>query len=319
MVTAQVWYAAEVVPTDRTPEESPVTCSGVRLRIAAPSPRAPALPKGGDPRARGRAAARGGASRRDASASRTDAAGCARSIPFAPLGRIDIPDRGSSPGNWRLDCGGKDGRVQRPKRLQRCGNFASAARFLLGGWLPPRAGPGVAAWNASPERPAGRARGRRFQPPPRFRKRQVRGAGPPSGTCVESGAAEESRTLDLNLGKVALYQLSYCRDELEIIAFFPSLFNGSALGPGGVAKGKQRPAAESSAPPPEMESRRGRRFYRSRSCRNPRVGAEWPRSGTVHEPTRERTPCSTAFRAAGHWSRPAHPCCARISSCCSFR
>ena len=30
-----------------------------------------------------------------------------------------------------------------------------------------------------------------------------------------SGAAEESRTLDLNLGKVALYQLSYCRDDLE--------------------------------------------------------------------------------------------------------
>jgi hypothetical protein len=27
------------------------------------------------------------------------------------------------------------------------------------------------------------------------------------------GAAEESRTLDLNLGKVALYQLSYCRDD----------------------------------------------------------------------------------------------------------
>lgn len=27
----------------------------------------------------------------------------------------------------------------------------------------------------------------------------------------EFGAAEESRTLDLNLGKVALYQLSYCR------------------------------------------------------------------------------------------------------------
>ena len=26
-----------------------------------------------------------------------------------------------------------------------------------------------------------------------------------------NGAAEESRTLDLNLGKVALYQLSYCR------------------------------------------------------------------------------------------------------------
>ena len=29
----------------------------------------------------------------------------------------------------------------------------------------------------------------------------------------KSGAAEESRTLDLNLGKVALYQLSYCRDK----------------------------------------------------------------------------------------------------------
>jgi hypothetical protein len=27
-----------------------------------------------------------------------------------------------------------------------------------------------------------------------------------------TGAAEESRTLDLNLGKVALYQLSYCRE-----------------------------------------------------------------------------------------------------------
>ena len=30
-----------------------------------------------------------------------------------------------------------------------------------------------------------------------------------------TGAAEESRTLDLNLGKVALYQLSYCRAETE--------------------------------------------------------------------------------------------------------
>src|SRR5687768_13987598 len=35
----------------------------------------------------------------------------------------------------------------------------------------------------------------------------------------ETGAAEESRTLDLNLGKVALYQLSYCRERQEIIAF----------------------------------------------------------------------------------------------------
>ena len=29
------------------------------------------------------------------------------------------------------------------------------------------------------------------------------------------GAGEESRTLDLNLGKVALYQLSYSRDGVE--------------------------------------------------------------------------------------------------------
>ncbi len=33
---------------------------------------------------------------------------------------------------------------------------------------------------------------------------------------VQAGAAEESRTLDLNLGKVALYQLSYCRKEFEL-------------------------------------------------------------------------------------------------------
>ena len=31
------------------------------------------------------------------------------------------------------------------------------------------------------------------------------------------GAAEESRTLDLNLGKVALYQLSYCRSRQTAI------------------------------------------------------------------------------------------------------
>ena len=31
---------------------------------------------------------------------------------------------------------------------------------------------------------------------------------------LKTGAGEESRTLDLNLGKVALYQLSYSRMEL---------------------------------------------------------------------------------------------------------
>ena len=43
--------------------------------------------------------------------------------------------------------------------------------------------------------------------------------------CSETGAGEESRTLDLNLGKVALYQLSYCRDELRIIPFPRAPFN----------------------------------------------------------------------------------------------
>ena len=33
----------------------------------------------------------------------------------------------------------------------------------------------------------------------------------PALSLFEFGAAEESRTLDLNLGKVALYQLSYSR------------------------------------------------------------------------------------------------------------
>ena len=35
---------------------------------------------------------------------------------------------------------------------------------------------------------------------------------------VESGAGNEVRTRDLNLGKVALYQLSYSRIECEILA-----------------------------------------------------------------------------------------------------
>ncbi len=33
-------------------------------------------------------------------------------------------------------------------------------------------------------------------------------------SCVEPGAGDESRTRDLNLGKVALYQLSYSRVSL---------------------------------------------------------------------------------------------------------
>jgi hypothetical protein len=39
-----------------------------------------------------------------------------------------------------------------------------------------------------------------------------------SDFLFESGAGEESRTLDLNLGKVALYQLSYSRISLQTTA-----------------------------------------------------------------------------------------------------
>ncbi len=49
-----------------------------------------------------------------------------------------------------------------------------------------------------------------ISPPGRMRKRESEFRFP-----FLSGAAEESRTLDLNLGKVALYQLSYCRKILE--------------------------------------------------------------------------------------------------------
>ena len=34
-----------------------------------------------------------------------------------------------------------------------------------------------------------------------------------NGGAYEAGAGKESRTLDLNLGKVALYQLSYSREK----------------------------------------------------------------------------------------------------------
>ena len=38
---------------------------------------------------------------------------------------------------------------------------------------------------------------------------------------LETGAGEESRTLDLNLGKVALYQLSYSRMTAFHYSAFP--------------------------------------------------------------------------------------------------
>ena len=41
---------------------------------------------------------------------------------------------------------------------------------------------------------------------------------------MEFGAGKESRTLDLNLGKVALYQLSYSRVMNEIITPFFAVF-----------------------------------------------------------------------------------------------
>ena len=40
------------------------------------------------------------------------------------------------------------------------------------------------------------------------------------GVCTETGAGNESRTRDLNLGKVALYQLSYSRGSRHYMAIF---------------------------------------------------------------------------------------------------
>ena len=38
------------------------------------------------------------------------------------------------------------------------------------------------------------------------------------GRVQKNGASEEIRTLDINLGKVALYQLSYTRVQADLIA-----------------------------------------------------------------------------------------------------
>ena len=38
------------------------------------------------------------------------------------------------------------------------------------------------------------------------------------GRVQKNGASEEIRTLDINLGKVALYQLSYTRVQKDLIA-----------------------------------------------------------------------------------------------------
>ncbi len=38
------------------------------------------------------------------------------------------------------------------------------------------------------------------------------------GSVQKNGASEETRTLDINLGKVALYQLSYTRIQRAFIA-----------------------------------------------------------------------------------------------------
>ena len=54
----------------------------------------------------------------------------------------------------------------------------------------------------------------RFATAPRLRLKRE---GPQRPSLGESGAGEESRTLDLNLGKVALYQLSYSRIEQPAI------------------------------------------------------------------------------------------------------
>jgi hypothetical protein len=65
---------------------------------------------------------------------------------------------------------------------------------------------------ADPRREAGSPARRKPQPEKTKRgKRIIANHCESLFSPLHSGAAEESRTLDLNLGKVALYQLSYCR------------------------------------------------------------------------------------------------------------
>ena len=52
-------------------------------------------------------------------------------------------------------------------------------------------------------------------PTVRDRQRPTRNDEGARGTLRATGAGDESRTRDLNLGKVALYQLSYSRIGLE--------------------------------------------------------------------------------------------------------
>ncbi len=47
----------------------------------------------------------------------------------------------------------------------------------------------------------------------------------------KTGAGEESRTLDLNLGKVALYQLSYSRKHKNYNVIFETLLKGLLKNP----------------------------------------------------------------------------------------
>jgi len=48
-----------------------------------------------------------------------------------------------------------------------------------------------------------------------MRKRTLKRKREARGFPLRTGAGDESRTRDLNLGKVALYQLSYSRIDLE--------------------------------------------------------------------------------------------------------
>ena len=81
------------------------------------------------------------------------------------------------------------------------------------------------------------------------------------------GAGNESRTRDLNLGKVALYQLSYSRvDERDIIAIEPALSRSSTVSAGSPARRMRRSAASGSRPSTTASAPRRRRSARCRAA-----------------------------------------------------
>ena len=100
---------------------------------------------------------------------------------------------------------------------------------------------------------------------------RMKGGSPSGLPRVRSGAGNESRTRDLNLGKVALYQLSYSRKSAAIIARPCSTRNARAAAAG----------CETSRGSFPLRATKARR--RSRACQERRrLRGTWPASPLSH-------------------------------------